>query len=192
MTLAKVIQRFEDEYPETRLPTESNGTKIEANTEDTLSPISSRVDSEPGIDDELAASDAEEEPFVANLSRRNSEVSLASKALNQEEGRMLRVGQRIRREFMPLQSADHLTDTNGDEPESAHMQMLRAKMESFDGHEIADLVNKLGIDGLLKDIGMTLKDYQKIMREDPSAFSKFQEAQQEAQLAEAAKLAAQK
>jgi len=65
------------------------------------------------------------------LSRHNSDVSLASRALNEEEGRMHRFGQKFRR--------DILQDHGGAKEEKEmplHLQMLRALVEGLGGDEI--------------------------------------------------------
>ena len=102
-TLSRMITRFENEYPDTRLPpspppttslpyTPSNPTTT------TNPPVASAADY--AYPDETALSDDDLDAVPGGegrtsrpiLSRHNSDVSLASKALSQEEGRMLRFG----------------------------------------------------------------------------------------------------
>ncbi|KAL5350275.1 Microtubules assembly and stabilization protein [Pseudogymnoascus australis] len=106
-TLSRMITRFENEYPDTRLPpsppltnpalpsafyTPSNPTAS------TKPPVASATDyaypDETALsDDDIdAAPGGERRTSRPILSRHNSDVSLASKALSQEEGRMLRFG----------------------------------------------------------------------------------------------------
>ncbi|KAF4552669.1 Hypothetical protein D9617_9g024580 [Elsinoe fawcettii] len=108
-TLQGMIQRFEDEYPECRLappdarsPAPGSGKEgsISSFGSTTESPLLNRnsaegsavavIDGEGDTDDELG---------VRRPSRRGSEVSLASKALAIEEGRMHRIGHGIRQDL---------------------------------------------------------------------------------------------
>ncbi|OAF55012.1 hypothetical protein VC83_08758 [Pseudogymnoascus destructans] len=104
-TLSRMITRFENEYPDTRLPPSPPFTTALPTTFHTPSnpatathpPVGSAADY--AYPDETALSDEDidavpEEGRTSRpiLSRHNSDVSLASKALSQEEGRMLRFG----------------------------------------------------------------------------------------------------
>jgi hypothetical protein len=180
--LAKVIHRFEEEYPETRLEPEKQSRAESPDFVD-ISPTTSRTEQDPAVADEILFSDDagveddNEQELVQSISRRNSEVSLASRALADEEGRMLRLGQRIKRDFLIPQVPDHLHKTTGYEPEeSEHLQMLRSKLENLEGYEIRDKVNEVGIDGTLKEIGMTAEEFMQLMKQDPTAFERFQQA----------------
>lgn len=100
-----MITRFEDEYPETRLPPSPPLTNSLPSTFYTPSTPADAALAVPtstdpyAYPDETALSDEDldavpEEGRTSRpiLSRHNSDVSLASKALSQEEGRMLRFG----------------------------------------------------------------------------------------------------
>ncbi|OBU00840.1 hypothetical protein VE01_01298 [Pseudogymnoascus verrucosus] len=100
-TLSRMITRFENEYPDTRLPPSPPLTTALPTTFHTPSapaPASASA-GDYAYPDETALSDEDidavpEEGRTSRpiLSRHNSDVSLASKALSQEEGRMLRFG----------------------------------------------------------------------------------------------------
>ncbi|OBT61815.1 hypothetical protein VE03_08760 [Pseudogymnoascus sp. 23342-1-I1] len=103
-TLSRMITRFEDEYPDTRLPPSppiANPPLPSAfynpSNPPTTPPVASATDY--AYPDETALSDEDMDAVPGEgrtsrpiLSRHNSDVSLASKALSQEEGRMLRFG----------------------------------------------------------------------------------------------------
>lgn len=106
-----MIQRFEDEYPECKVPTPPSQSVTSASTQaDLHSGASSFADSSilsasaetnghsPAISSEQAF-DYADEPLALRLMRTPSNTSLASKALTHEEGRMHRYGQSVRREI---------------------------------------------------------------------------------------------
>src|SRR4051794_27038930 len=118
-----MIQRFEDEYPECRL---GNGTPTSHLPPPLLgiAPCSWSVSSPTcveGHEDAEVVEDvtqAEDQEGKSLLARHNSDVSLASRALSNEEGRMHRFGQRMRREVLRPQTLDHEHGTTGEEEES--------------------------------------------------------------------------
>lgn len=101
-----MITRFENEYPDTRLPpsppltTPLPSSSFHATTTPAAAPPTATTASDPYTypdetalsDDDLDAVPEEGRTSRPILSRHNSDVSLASKALSQEEGRMLRFG----------------------------------------------------------------------------------------------------
>lgn len=186
-----MIQRFEDEYPETRLApplpitlptndtTSLNGS-LYTSGEDT-STISGDLsttltDSDPSATDAATLTEDDEEVIKAPLSRHNSDVSLASRALALEEGRMHRFGQHLRRDILRPQSLDHAHGTTGDEPEAEHLRVLRDRLETLGGAEIKEKVDRLGSDAVLKEIGASAEELAQLEREDPEAFERFGKA----------------
>lgn len=97
----------------------------------------------------------EEEPFrlrPGRLSRRPSSPNLASyQAQAQEEGRMHRIGQRIRRDILRPETEDHAHGTTGLEgPEPKRLAELRRRLEAYPGEEIRQAFERLGPDGMFK------------------------------------------
>ena len=95
-----MINRFEHEYPETRVappipiataeskdPQESPLGSLTGSVEFPHNQDGHGSDTEPAHL-EVPKSDDEDAPLRPALSRHNSDVSLASRALNEEEGRM--------------------------------------------------------------------------------------------------------
>ncbi len=111
-TLERMIQRFEDEYPETRLPGSGSASITIDPSGDIMATSSPVKDEEGGVFVDAAAEDdghyavgSEDEDGIISrpmLSRHNSDVSLASKALSEEEGRMHRFGQKFRRDIVSI------------------------------------------------------------------------------------------
>lgn len=183
-----MIQRFEDEYPETRLappapliPLTSDNASLNGSlyssgeNTSTLSGDTSTLLTDPTTDAATLTED-DDEVIKAPLSRHNSDVSLASRALSLEEGRMHRFGQHLRRDILRPQSLDHAHGTTGDEPEAQHLQVLRDRLETLGGAEIKEKVDRLGPDAALREIGATAEQLALLEREDPEAFGRFREA----------------
>ncbi|KAL2178109.1 uncharacterized protein P884DRAFT_198532 [Thermothelomyces heterothallicus CBS 202.75] len=107
-TLNGIIKRFEDEFPDTRLSNSIDSAidipdREDEDAEDKPTPLSDAESpnrrATPATATAGAASDEEEPPTAIRspcLSRSNSTLSLNSKALAHEEGRILRAGHKFR------------------------------------------------------------------------------------------------
>lgn len=198
-TLEGMIKRFEDEYPETRLPTTITSPPLPDHEQlppDQASPTdlsltlsrndtntSADADVDPTPFDEAAPPSEDEDASAIRpmLSRHNSDVSLASRALSQEEGRMHRFGQQFRREILKPEQADHLHSTTGLEDQPRHLQMLRAMVEGLGGEEIKDRINKQGTDAVLEELSNEASVLrERLMEQDPEGWEKFRESQEAA------------
>ena len=166
-----MIQRFEEEYPETRLQPsvaqtdqEDPPSPPERVSLDDTSPVSHRNEAFG------AGNEAEWESNGvrrASITRRGSDASLASRQA-QEEGRMHRFGQRMRRELLHPQTLDHAHGTTGeDEPEAQHLRELRERIERIPGDEIRQKMSELGPDGLFKAMGTTVDELKALEERDP-------------------------
>jgi hypothetical protein len=183
-TLERVIKRFEDEFPECREVIPAAGDDVEA-LSDTMSesgslptnftnPFPGKLEASDSAIDQL---DADEDGVVRTISRHNSDVSLASRTLGLEEGRMHRFGQQIRRELLRPQTLDHAHGTTGTEFEAKHLRQLREQLESLDGAAIKEKVEGQGADAVLRELGTTLEELAFLGQEDPESFEKFRESQ---------------
>ena len=170
-TLQRMIQRFEDEYPETRLQppaphvdTESTPMSPECVPLDNSSPEDYRTESFCSDAEEITGANG---TLRVPISRHNSDVSLASRQA-QEEGRMHRFGQRMRREILRPQTLDHAHGTTGEEePEAEHLRELRLGLENYPGDEIRQKLSELGPEGLFKAIGTTAEELKALGEQDP-------------------------
>jgi len=162
-----MIQRFEDEYPETRPQPPTPQHDADATPP---SPEHFPVDNSSPADyrNEAFRTDTEDASALqAPLSRRDSDVSLASRQA-QEEGRMHRLGQRMRREILRPQFLDHAHGTTGEEePEAEHLRELRQRLERIPGDEIRQKFQELGPDGLFKAIGTTAEELKALGEQHP-------------------------
>ncbi|KAI9861815.1 MAG: hypothetical protein M1824_001926 [Vezdaea acicularis] len=189
-TLAGVIRRFEDEYPETRLQPPSPEPTSPSAVEGEVSPSSSLPD-QASLDSADApvssvtttealpiVSDDEDDPedtMHAHLQRHDSNVSLASRALSIEEGRMHRFGQTMRREILRPQTLDHAHGTTGEETDPEHVALLREKLESLSGPEVKSKINTLGVETTLREMEKSMEELRRLEREDPEQFKASRE-----------------
>jgi len=182
-TLSGMIKRFEDEFPETRIPS-TVAQPFSFNTEkDETSPIES-VDNWNGIDAqgsdvedlalvETAQSDDEYSNVRPVLSRHNSDVSLASKAFTEEEGRMHRYGQKLRRDLIKQKSDDQ---GNSNSIDDEHLQLLRALVEGLGGEELRRKLEDHGEDAVLEELSDEASTLRlQLIEQDPENWKKFAE-----------------
>lgn len=187
-TLERMIERFENEYPETRLP------KPTATTTDPLSDDNASTSSslehpttlihptptyptlEPASPDQEDIDDSTT-PLIrpASVSRRNSSPNLASRQA-QEEGRMHRFGQRLRRDILRPETEDYAHGTTGAEFEAMYMQDLRRRLEAFEGGEIKGRVEILGPETVFDMIGATAEELEAWEKGNPEGFERIKEA----------------
>jgi len=187
-TLEGMIKRFETEFPETRLPSAVTSPPL-ADVPDLsrVSPAESiDLSAAQGSDTDPALIEAplsdDEGGLKPVLSRHNSDVSLASRALSQEEGRMHRFGQKFRRDILKPDGEDHEHGTTGQEDHPAHLQLLRATVEGLGGEEIRRKIEAIGQDAVLHELENEASELRKqLIEQDPEWWEKFRESQEAAQ-----------
>ncbi|KAI9718848.1 MAG: hypothetical protein M1828_006537 [Chrysothrix sp. TS-e1954] len=91
--------------------------------------------------------------FGSVASRRASETSMAARAQSFEEGRMHRLGQRMRRDVLPPKGQDdHLHRTSvADAPEPTYIAALRRQLEAFPGEDLKEKVLKQGLEATVAE-----------------------------------------
>ena len=179
-TLSGIIQRFEDEYPETRpaqsqeQSTPSDSTTSAAKNSTLMNPSGDEeVDLEVDEDDD-PTSTALHPP--SHLSRHGSIAEMHSKHLAQEEGHMHRFGQKLRRNILRPQHEDHHHGTTGLEEEPEHIVKLRSRLEQLSGDEIKHEIKQNGIDSVMKAIGNDAEQLKQLAEADPTAWKQLQTA----------------
>ena len=202
-TLERIILRFEQEYPETKVvpfpspPDRRNvfdfhqppGSSSLGSSLADASQLSGSVDSN-GVTRMMSPEEAvdaevdDNEPRALHLGRNGSTASVAAKAQMQEEGQMHRFGQKFRREIMrPTGMLDYEHGTTAeDEPEPAHVAKLRARLEQYSGEAYRKEIEDKGVDRVIKELGFNMEELKMLEKEDPEGFEKFQDAQLTAQL----------
>jgi len=182
-TLTGMIKRFEDEFPETRIPTSVSQPSSFSTEKEQTSPIGS-VDNWNSVD--AQGSDVEDSALVENaqsddeygnirpvLSRHNSDVSLASKAFTEEEGRMHRYGQKLRRDLIKQENDDQ---ENSSAIREEHLQLLRALVEGLGGEELRRKLEDHGQDAVLEELNDEASDLRlQLIQQDPENWKKFAE-----------------
>ncbi|USW48181.1 Putative leucine-rich repeat domain superfamily [Septoria linicola] len=186
-TLQSMIQRFEEEYPETRLAPPPKTSSMTSSTDaPTLPPIKTGDINGKLTDDEDELDEDELGSFRPAVSRHNSDVSLAARALGMEEGHLHRLGQRIRREVVdsPLASvdADEVVAPWSKEEEAARLRALQGKLEAISGPELKSLVEHDGWDSALRKVGANMNDLRILQEQDPRAWEEFKESQMKARM----------
>ena len=162
-TLEGMIQRFEVEYPECRVATatsaeagedEEESRESMESTSTALKPAPSQTDLTELINtvSDESNTTTQQPPPTSTLSRSSSSRSLASRQA-QEEGRMHRLGQRLKREILRPDTEDYAHGTTGKEVQAPHVQELRKTLEELDGPHIQDELRRVGIEGMLEKIG---------------------------------------
>lgn len=124
-----MIRRFEDEYPECR--TES--TFLATLDQDAIANLSAGQPSQLPLERETqsfvldtdVARDVEEADENAQRRCHISDVCLASKALSQEEGRVHRIGLKVKHDLFKIKS--------GDSEDSVEAEKLKALQENLAG-----------------------------------------------------------
>lgn len=176
-TLHRMIQRFEDEYPETRLPAQPVPSSAPAETgsqnsgEDANGPAGSTgnlMDNENAIDDE------ETDQYAIHLSRTSSMTSLHARAMTSEEGHVHRLGQNLRRDFLNPPERQ----VGDDEDDESHLVALREKLERL--HE-QQSQSAFGNEAFVQ-LGNTVDELWAAQRQDVEGFEKFKQSQIAAQI----------
>lgn len=187
-TLQSMIARFEEEFPETRIPPGLPTSETSSLTEASALLASSVNTQATNLSDEEDL-DEPDDPTTrpSAVARHNSDVSLASRALGLEEGRLHRIGQHMRREVI---DSPRSTNSGADwapwrkadqsQEESDRLRKFGERIESISGVELKRVVDEEGWDGLLKKVGGTYEDLRSLQEQDPEAWESFKDAQEKA------------
>ncbi|KAJ5627993.1 hypothetical protein N7490_010221 [Penicillium lividum] len=178
VTLHKMIQRFEDEYPETRLPSfplpmsavPDNGSQHSGEDGTGSSAInlsSSFVDNDNAVDDEEA------DQCGFHLSRSSSMTSLHARAMTSEEGHVHRLGQNLRRDFLKT------PDRQGKDEDGSHLDALREKLERLHEEQSQSLFDN---GEAFEKLGSNLDELWAAQRLDAEGFERFKQSQIAAQI----------
>ncbi|KAL8662768.1 MAG: hypothetical protein Q9202_004460 [Teloschistes flavicans] len=165
-TLERMIQRFEKEFPETRIHTTPFGETTKLANKATTDPTGA-IAPEDTLSPTFTQDEDDEDSTTAlkpALARHPSDHSLAARQAA-EEGRMHRFGQRVRREVLPPDTLDYAHRTTGEEPEPEHLRELRKRLDGYSGVEIQTRVVEVGIEGAMREIGATKEEILELRTE---------------------------
>jgi hypothetical protein len=178
-TIEGIINRFEDEFPDTRQPDDTN--EIATDTSSTAP--------EPNTSPELHEADAfalsDTEDVETELrppirSRSSSIISHTSRAFSEEEGRALRVGHKFRRSFMSQKEFNMLNNNLEISNNPHHVKLVTSLMEDLmeDYEEIRKRVEEKG---MVKVFEEDRNNIWKLLRDkDPQYWDVFLESQEKA------------
>jgi hypothetical protein len=179
-----MIKRFEDEFPETRLQTDEAeplkvGTGPQISPSGSLDLASTADDQRSDNEQAIVDGNGSDDEYVVRpvLSRHNSDVSIASKALSQEEGRMHRFGQKFRREIINAPEAE-----TGNEDNEEHIRFLKAMIDGIGGEELQLQVQEGGHEKVLQELNNEASALRnQLIDSDPEGWKKFVESQDAAE-----------
>jgi hypothetical protein len=182
-----MIQRFEDEYPECRIVPEpevagDSGSQHSSEGHQDPSTVAGSLPADSTLDEETAIDDEDTDRYAIRLSRRSSNTSLHSRALTSEEGRIHRIGQNLRRDFLEpsLGQSDEARRMSDD---GSHLNALRKRLVNLRrDDDIQSRVDSVGPDKAFQDLGSTVEELWIIQQQDEEAFQKFKESQLAAQI----------
>ncbi|KIW03641.1 hypothetical protein, variant [Verruconis gallopava] len=152
-TLQGMIQRFEQEYPDCRV-TEEESPVMNSVADDAASSISSHSftgpsslgDSNLSSGTTLQGTDSDDEGGYIRISRRGSDISLASRAQAKEEGHVHRASQRVKSHILPAAGLEDAVTMSLTDPlrEPEHLKILKAKLEAMSSDEWLELLRGQG------------------------------------------------
>jgi hypothetical protein len=181
ITLQKMIQRFEDEYPETRIgPLTSLSVLSDYSSEHAVGDSHDQTDV-TGSSPAANLEDEDADQYAVKLIRSGSNTSLHSRAMTSEEGHVHRMGQNLRRDLLnPAleKSAEALPQPS----DNSHIVVLQERLEQMRGDQIRSRIENVGLEEALKEIGISVEDLWTIHNQDAEYFQQFKESQIAAQI----------
>ncbi|KKZ66793.1 hypothetical protein EMCG_07531 [[Emmonsia] crescens] len=202
-TLQRMIQRFEDEFPDTRLSTELDPTKItlpqrtsshssagdsveQSKMDDSAildAPrLSQSPDQDQDPDPDTAIDDEDIDHYAIRLSRTSSNTSLYSRALTSEEGRVHRFQQHLRRDILSSTDLEAEVDAPSQGPDEAQINALREKLDRLQSSEMQSRIELVGPDKALEELGANMEELLALREQDPESFEIFKASQIAAQI----------
>ncbi|KAK1999324.1 cell wall biogenesis protein Mhp1 [Colletotrichum falcatum] len=179
-TLANIIKRFEDEFPDTRESTdEASETTLPSQSDRLGTSLSSTEDPDP--DQHSIPSDAEDDVGISvrpGLQRTNSVLSNTSKALAEEEGRIHRAGHKIRSGIIKPEYYGLLSGVLEVGLDPKHMAMLHQMIEEVDDPELTRKVEEKGIMRVFNEDRDQVREGLRAL--DPGHWDRFVESQEKA------------
>lgn len=189
-TLQGMIQRFEDEYPETRVrPSDATSIHSSIASVPSSSPPASRVPTLDNSVTDITNQDSDEEEGLTLRSRHNSDVSLASRHMSLEEGRLHRFGHRVRTGLLnpsrPTSShgddenpnPSFISGTMDDHGLPEHLRSLRMYFSNYSGDEMRQMGEGVGWEKAFGNVVENAEELRNLERDDPAAFQVFKESQ---------------
>jgi len=181
-TLQGMIQRFEDEYPETRLQPNDTAS-ISSSTHSSSPPLSTVPTLSTSVTD-AANQDSDDDEPKALRSRHNSDVNLASRSQMLEEGEFHRFSHRVRTEIInpSRPTSSHMDHANvpgslDDQHLPQHILALRNYLFNYSGDEIRRMTESQGWDKAFDSIVENAEELKRLEADNPEEFARFRDSQ---------------
>jgi hypothetical protein len=200
-TLSGIIERFEAEYPECRLPATPEPAEVSPSPPNSLISTNSLEGDDvkaaiEGAQQSLARDDDADsgDEHVGRIRRTGSDVSLASRALSLEEGQVHKLSQAIHRNY--LRQSEHEKDAAGadgssgtvasagssvitaPEEESATLRLLRAKYDALNTPEGRETIRREGLEAALRKSGAETEQLSRMAKDHPEEYALWKQAQE--------------
>ncbi|KAE8833786.1 hypothetical protein HRS9139_05605 [Pyrenophora teres f. teres] len=185
-TLEGMIQRFEDEYPETRIQP-SDAASTSSSIPSNSPPTSAVPTLDASITTDHTTPESDEDEPMRIRSRHNSDVSLASRNMSLEEGRLHRFGHRVRtgllnssRPTTPNASDNHeafISDSADCEGLPEHILALREYFIKYSGDDMRTMIEGKGWEEAFDSIVENAEELRNLERDDPAHFKIFKDSQ---------------
>ncbi|KAM0335863.1 hypothetical protein ACHAQA_000913 [Verticillium albo-atrum] len=179
-TLANIIKRFEDEFPDTRVNDSTDQTAADAasaKSDQLGTSLSSEVDPE-----QIAIpSDGEDDLDIQvrpSVSRSNSIMSHTSRALADEEGRMLRAGHKFRSGIIKPEHYGLLNNVDELAAEPKHEASMIQMVEELNDPDLSRKAQEKGIVRLFREDRVQISEALRLV--DPEYWERFVESQEKA------------
>ncbi|KAJ5135384.1 Leucine-rich repeat ribonuclease inhibitor subtype [Penicillium bovifimosum] len=190
ITLHRMIQRFEDEYPETRIIPQAAPA---APLPDTISQHSGDDDGAGSITaggnlnstqlDDTGVDEEDTDQYAVRHSRTSSMTSLHSRAMTSQEGHIHRLGQNLRREILNPSLVPGDGDENFDiEDNNSHIAALRQKLDRLHEEQCLSQFDDFDSDMAYNHLGTTVDELFAAQQQDAEAFERFKQSQIAAQI----------
>ncbi|KAJ5771298.1 uncharacterized protein N7511_003349 [Penicillium nucicola] len=187
ITLHRMIQRFEDEYPETRITPQTApavsapDSSSQHSNEDGTGSVTTGGNFNNGQVDENGADEEDGDHFAVRLSRASSMTSLHSRAMTSQEGHIHRIGQNLRRDFLK----PSLAPGSGEEDEdndNSHIAALRQKLDRLHNEQAFSNFDNIETDRAFEELGTTVDELWAAQQQDAEGFERFKQSQIAAQI----------
>ena len=136
-----------------------------------------------GTETSAIESDLDEDEIHAGgsgpMRRKASDVSLASRALAIEEGRIHRLGHKVRQDLIdvPVAVQPLESDAHAEWAPGSHMAEIASRMADLSGPELKVMVDQGGWEGVMEKMGANLEELQQLQMKDPQGWEQFKESQ---------------
>ncbi|TDZ41336.1 MAP-homologous protein 1 [Colletotrichum trifolii] len=177
-TLANIIKRFEDEFPDTRV---SNDDAYESTLPSQSDKLGTSLSSAEDLDQGTIPSDPEDDLGLQvrpGLPRTNSTLSHTSKALVEEEGRIHRAGHKIRSGIIKPEYYGLLSGVLEVGLDPKHTAMLHQMIEEIDDPDLTQKVEQKGIMRVFHEDRDQVREGLRAL--DPMHWDRFVESQEKA------------